>query len=423
MSGEVKKAEIIAVGTELLMGQIVNTNAQYLSLKLAEIGVDVLYHTVVGDNAARLKAVLEQASRRADLIVLTGGLGPTEDDLTRDLTAEFLERSLEMEEHAFNQISRFFSKRNIVMTENNRKQALYISGATPLPNAVGMAVGSAIRQDGTAYLLLPGPPRELKPMYETYAKPWIEKHLDQRSTLYSKMLKFAGIGESKLAAELDDLIQEQSDPTLAPYAKEGEVTLRISTKATQEEAAFAKMEPVIEEIRRRIGTYLYAETEQSLEQYLIARFQATGQTLAVAESCTGGLLSERLTSSPGSSSVFLGGMVSYTNQAKQQQLGVQEELLSGPHAVGAISREAASQMATGAADAFHADYAISVTGVAGPEESEGKPVGQVYIGVVKRGEEPKVFEELIHGNRDLIRLRAVKKALFHLWKSVQEHGD
>jgi nicotinamide-nucleotide amidase len=229
------KAEIIAVGTELLLGQIVNSNAQFLSIELAALGIDVYFQTVVGDNKSRLQEAIRIAQSRADVILFTGGIGPTEDDLTKDALAAALGRTLHIDQLAMDHVQRFFDDRKIVMTENNRKQALVIEGTTPLSNDIGLAVGIALAEQDKYYIVLPGPPREMKPMFTDKAKPWLQQHaLTNEMPLYSKMLKFAGIGESLLEDKLIDLIRSQSDPTIAPYAKEGEVTVRISTKAPSE---------------------------------------------------------------------------------------------------------------------------------------------------------------------------------------------
>ncbi|CAM3360987.1 competence/damage-inducible protein A [Marinicrinis lubricantis] len=412
------KAEIIAVGTELLLGQIVNTNAQYISKQLAEIGIDVYFQTVVGDNRERIQEALRMAQQRADVIVLTGGLGPTEDDLTRDAVAEFTGNTLAFDRAALQQLETYFHNRGMAMTENNRRQALFIEGADVLPNDAGLAIGSALQAGNTLYILLPGPPKELKPMFERYAKPWLLKHLGQEiRSLHSVMLKFAGIGESILADRLADLIDGQHDPTIAPYAQEGEVTIRVSTKASDPAEAERKMRPVLDEIKKRAGEHLYAETDIPLEQAIVEHFAQNGWTAAAAESCTGGLISEMITSVPGSSRVFAGGIVSYTNEIKHQWLGIPMSELEGQDAHGAVSRETAKLMAEQIRERMNCRFGVSITGVAGPSPSEGKPVGLVYIGISEQGKQTQVFEERFNGDRVLIRWRAAKRALYLLWKS------
>ncbi|MED4955657.1 competence/damage-inducible protein A, partial [Paenibacillus macerans] len=336
------KAEIIAVGTELLLGQIVNTNAQYLSQELAALGIDVYFQTVVGDNRKRFAQAVETAAARADLLIFTGGLGPTQDDLTKEALAEVLGRPLYVDPEAMANIERFFKDRGVPMTENNRRQALAIDGGTPLPNETGLAVGDAVAAGGKFYIVLPGPPKEMKPMFERQAKPWILKHaLSEEMPIYSKMLKFAGIGESALETKLLDLIKEQSDPTVAPYAKEGEVTIRVSTKAASEREAMEKLDAMEREIASRLPEHLYANVDVPIEQKILELMAQRGLTLSAAESCTGGLLMEMITAIPGSSAVFMGGIVCYSNAMKEKLLNVPHELLEGDGAPGAVSAETA----------------------------------------------------------------------------------
>lgn len=406
------RAEIIAVGTELLVGQIVNTNARYLSEQLNAIGVDVYYHTVVGDNAGRLRAALETAAARSDLVLVTGGLGPTQDDITKDILAELTNRTLEIHEAALEKIRLFFEARGTVMTENNERQAYTLSGAEVLPNDNGMAIGVALIHGDTRWMLLPGPPRELVAMYRTYAEPWILKQLKAKRSLYSTTLKFSGIGESRLENELIDLVENQSDPTIALYAKDGEVAVRLSTKASGQEEANKRIQPVLSVIRERVGEYMYADRDIPLEQAVVEKLIEKNQTLAVAESCTGGLVAELMTSIPGSSRVFVGGIIAYAAEAKIRQLGVARETIE-QH--GTVSEETARQMAIGCILRFGSDYAISVTGVAGPDPSEGKPPGTVFVSLADRSG-TQVYALQLSGDRDIIRLRAAKVALYHLWR-------
>jgi len=410
------KAEIIAVGTELLVGQIANTNAQYLSEALNGLGVDVYFHTVVGDNPDRIYAAFTAAAGRSDLVIVTGGLGPTQDDMTKDILAKFTSRELLMHEPALWAIAEYFTSRGLVMSDNNALQALTLSDADVLPNDNGMAVGVALTHEGKHFVLLPGPPREMRLMYERYASAWIKAHLPEAKPLYSVTLKFSGIGESLLEKELIDLIDSQTDPTIAPYAKDGEVALRVSTKAADEQEAEAKLAPVLAEIRRRTAGYLYAERDIPLEQAVVELLQQRGQTVSVAESCTGGLLGELITSVPGSSAVFEGGVISYSAQAKIKQLGVRPETID-EH--GTISAETAEQMAAGCRQSFGTDWALSVTGSAGPSASEGKPPGTVFIAVA--GEAGvRSFALKLGGDRQIIRLRAAKAVLYRLWQSLMQ---
>lgn len=413
------KAEIIAVGTELLLGQIVNTNAQFLAEKLAGIGIDVYFQTVVGDNVERICSSLQIASERADVIICTGGLGPTMDDVTRDALSLHVGAQLVIDEEGLGKIERFYKARNLVMVESNRRQALTLEGADVLANDTGMAVGSALKHHGKLYMLLPGPPRELKPMFERYGVPWLRGEMQEERPLFSKPLKFAGIGESALEHALIDLIEAQGDPTIAPYAKEGEVMIRLTTRAATEEEALAKMAATEEEIRRRVGKHLYAQEDVSLDYVIVRTLRERGLTLAVAESCTGGLFSDMVTSHPGSSDVFAGGVVSYTNAAKMALLGVPGALLEGEGAPGAVSPETAGAMAEGARSRLGAAFGLSFTGVAGPSPSEGKPVGLVYVGIAAEGKPTEVRELKLSGSREMIKLRAARTGFYELWKCLQ----
>ncbi|QGQ96301.1 competence/damage-inducible protein A [Paenibacillus psychroresistens] len=414
------KAEIIAVGTELLLGQIVNTNAQYLAQQCAAMGIDGYFQTVVGDNEARLKQAISLAKDRAELIIFTGGLGPTLDDLTKDVLAAFLQRELIMHQPSMDRITAFFEARGIAMVESNARQALMIAGSDALLNDTGMAVGNAMTLDGTHYVLLPGPPREMKPMFENYAKDWLRTVMRDEMPLYSTMLKFCGIGESSLEHALLDLIESQQDPTIAPYAKEGEVTIRLSTKAHSQEAANLQMASTVQMIRDRLGLYLYAQEDIGIEQAVLRLLAEKNATLAVAESCTGGLLSDLITSISGSSTSFLGGIICYSNQVKHELLRVPTTMLEGEGAPGAVSAETAQVLAEQLLILMKSDYAISITGVAGPNPSEGKPVGLVYIGVAQKGQPTLVVNVTHSGGRDLIKLKSAKTALYHLWKRLVE---
>lgn len=414
------KAEIIAVGTELLLGQIVNTNAQYLSQELAELGLDVYFQTVVGDNMNRLAEAVRTASGRADVLILTGGLGPTQDDLTKEALAEVLGRTLYIDPEAMANIERFFQDRGVPMTENNRRQALAIEGGTPLPNETGLAVGNAIALNGKFYIVLPGPPKEMKPMFEHQAKPWILKHvLTSEMPIFSRMLKFAGIGESALETKLLDLIEAQSDPTVAPYAKEGEVTIRISTKAANEQEAAVKLDAMEREIASRLPEHLYANVDEPIEKTILDLMASRGLTLSAAESCTGGLLMEMFTALPGSSAVFTGGIVCYSNAMKEKLLNVPHDLLEGESAPGAVSAETAKVLAEQVRLTVGTDIGLAITGVAGPAHSERKPVGLVYVAIAREGADTAVFELNLKGNREIIRLRAVKSLFYQLWRVLQ----
>ncbi|SDW25760.1 competence/damage-inducible protein A [Paenibacillus sp. CF384] len=412
------RAEIIAVGTELLLGQTVNTNATYLSQGLAELGVDVYFQTVVGDNAGRIRQAIELARTRADLILFTGGLGPTMDDLTKDALADYLNRSIAIHQPSMDKIEVMFSSRGIHMVESNRRQAHLIEGSDPLMNDAGLAVGNALTVDGTSYVLLPGPPREMKPMFDGPAKTWIRSVMGEERRLFSRLLMFAGIGESSLEQAIIDLIEGQSDPSIAPYAKEGEVAIRISTKALNEQEAEARLKSAEDQILARVGTHLYAREDIPLEEAVIRQLRATGRSLASAESLTGGLFAQLVTQVPGSSGEFVGGVVTYTNLMKHKLLSIPMSQLEGTDAPGAISESTAALMAERVRELAGSDFGVSLTGVAGPAESEGKPVGLVYFGLSERGKPTQVFTANLSGSRGIIRLRAAKSLLYRLWQSL-----
>lgn len=414
------KAEIIAVGTELLLGQIVNTNAQFLSQECAGLGIDVYFQTVVGDNESRLRDALHLAKNRADLVICTGGLGPTQDDLTKDVLAAYLGRTLQIHQPSMDKITALFESRGVHMVESNRRQALHIEGSHLLPNDTGLAVGDALIQDGTHYILLPGPPKEMKPMFQTYATPWLRSVMTDEVPLHSKMLKFAGIGESNLEHALIDLIKSQNDPTIAPYAKEGEVTLRLTTRAHSETEALITMQACESEIRKRVGEYIYAEEDTTIESVIVRMLIEKKRTLSVAESCTGGMLSDMITAIPGSSMAFRGGIICYSNEVKHDLLNIPMHLLQGDSAPGAISSEVAQLLAENMLQQTDTDFSIAITGVAGPSPSEGKPVGQVYIAIAESGQVTQVNQIQLSGNRETIKLRAAKSALYRVWQKLKQ---
>lgn len=414
------KAEIIAVGTELLMGQIVNTNAHFLSRQCASLGIDVYFQTVVGDNMSRLRQALQIAKDRADLIICTGGLGPTQDDLTKEAVALFTERELVMDPTALEHIKRFFEQRSIQMVDSNLRQAQVIEGCHPLPNDTGLAAGVSLTDGNIHYLLLPGPPKELMPMFENYAIPWIRSIMKDETPLFSRILKFAGIGESSLEHQILDMIEGQSDPTIAPYAKVGEVTLRVTTKAQTLEQAEEKIMPVVQELYNRLGKYIYAEEDVPLEQAVVRLLAEKKLTLSTAESCTGGLLGEMITSISGSSAVFQGGIISYSNALKHQLLQIPMDVLEGENAPGAVSDITAGLMAENVRRLTGSDIAASVTGVAGPSHSESKPVGLVYIGLAYKNGETFIEKLQLNGGREAIRYRSAKHVLYRLWRLLQK---
>ena len=377
------KAEIIAVGTEILTGQIVNTNAQFLSEKLAEIGVDVYFQTAVGDNEARLMSLLEIASSRSSLVILTGGLGPTEDDLTKQTLAKFLGKNLVFDPQAQEKLDVFFAQRpDYARTPNNERQAQIVEGATPLPNETGLAVGGVSEVDGVTYVVLPGPPSELKPMVLNQLLP----KLMTGAKLYSRVLRFFGIGESQLVTILADLIDHQTDPTLAPYAKTGEVTLRLSTKAVNQEKADQALDilenqildrQTFEGISLRDICYGYGE-ETSLASVVVEGLKKRQKSITAAESLTAGLFQATLADFSGVSAIFNGGFVTYSLEEKSKMLDISEQELK-EH--GVVSEFTARKMAEQARLKTQSDYGVSLTGVAGPDSLEGHPAGTVFIGL------------------------------------------
>ncbi|WP_047152566.1 competence/damage-inducible protein A [Aneurinibacillus tyrosinisolvens] len=412
------KAEIIAVGTELLLGQIANTNAQFLSQKLAEIGIGVYYHTVVGDNAERLYAVIQEAMDRSELIIFSGGLGPTKDDLTKETVAKVVNRPLVEDEQAMERILAYFAQRSIPMTENNRKQALVVEGSRVLPNDHGMAPGMAITYGAKQLMMLPGPPKELYPMFNQYGLPYLLSLLSENNIVYSKVLRFFGIGESALEESLIDLIDNQSNPTIAPLASEGEVTIRLTAQAQTAPEAEKLIRTVEQKIEERVGQYIYGYDEDSLASVLVAELTKQGATAAFAESVTGGLASHLLTSVPGSSRALAGSVVCYTNGVKHGQLGVPQDVLD---TAGAVSEETARILAEQVRLRLGSSYGVSITGEAGPTPSEDKPVGLVYIGV-SDGAKTEVKELQLSGGRYGIQLRAAKYAIFTLIERIKKGG-
>ena len=369
--------EILSVGTELLLGNIVNSDAQALSRELSGLGLNVLYHSVVGDNPGRLKAAVELARSRADVIVTTGGLGPTCDDLTKQTLAECFGKQLVYHPECAEGIRCFFHRMGKEMTDNNLQQAYLPEDCQILDNAWGTAPGCAFESDGTCVVMLPGPPRECLPMFRERAVPWLARLSE--GVIRSRTLRVFGLGESAVESLLRDRMNELTNPTLAPYAKEGEVELRITAKADSPQAADALIAPVEREVRALLGELVYGADVSGLEQVVLEGARDRGLTLGTAESCTGGLIAKRLTDVPGSACAFLGGVVSYHCEVKAGLLGVSQALLDEK---GAVCAQVAEQMAQGAIRALGCDLAVSATGVAGPDpDDRGNPVGLVFVGL------------------------------------------
>jgi nicotinamide-nucleotide amidase len=409
-------AEIIAVGSELLLGQIVNTNARFVSQQLAGLGINVYFHTVVGDNPDRLKSAIEIAEKRADIIIFTGGLGPTKDDLTKETIARHLRKELVMDEIALNSIELYFKRTNRVMTENNRKQALVLKGSHILPNDHGMAPGMVVESGSHIYMLLPGPPKEMEPMFLQYGCQALSLHNKSNEKIVSRVLRFFGIGEAALETEIIDLIDAQSNPTIAPLAGDGEVTLRLTAMHVNENTAQSMLDDVENKINKRVGAFFYGYDNTSLLEELVEALKEKTLTITAAESLTGGLFQQGLTSISGASSIFNGGIVCYSNEVKQQQLHVLQETLE-TH--GAVSEQCAKELAENALMQFKTDIGISFTGVAGPDELEGKPVGTVFLGIAIKGR-PTVVEQLtLGGTREAIRNRAVKFGCYFILQNLK----
>lgn len=403
-------AELISVGIELLLGNIINTNAAYLSEQLAALGFSVYFETTVGDNEARLELALKTALERADVVLLSGGLGPTEDDLTKETAAKVLGLSCREDKEVKKAITEYFERRKLgTITKNNWKQAMVPEGADVLQNPNGTAPGLILRnRDGQKHvILLPGPPGELIPLFEEQVVPYLQKLTS--SVICSKTVKIFGLGESMVEDRICDLIDGQTNPTIAPYAKTGEVHLRVTAQASSEEEAEKLLQPVCDELIGRFPDHVYTTDEkETLEENIAALLREQQFTLTTAESCTGGLLSGRIVGAAGVSQVFRQGFVTYSNEAKMQLLGVRESTLA-EH--GAVSKETAQEMAEGAAKAAQADVALSVTGIAGPDGgTEEKPVGLVYIGCYLDGK-TYVRKCNFSGNRQKIREQSVAYAL------------
>ncbi|MCI8299058.1 MAG: competence/damage-inducible protein A [Lachnospiraceae bacterium] len=406
--------ELICVGTELLLGNIVNTNAAFIAEKCAMLGLSMYYQSVVGDNPGRLEELLLTAIGRSSVIILCGGLGPTQDDLTKETAARVMRRKLREDQRARREIQEFMEKRGCRITENNWKQAMVPEHARVLYNANGTAPGIIMEEGDTRIILLPGPPNELVPMFEEQVFPYLHKL--QPETICSKMVKLCGIGESSAETKILDLIETQTNPTVAPYAKTGEVHLRITAKASCEQEAYALIEPVEQELRNRFGDLIYTDDpDVTLETAVYELLKEKHLTVTTAESCTGGLLAGRLINVPGISAYLKEGYITYSNEAKEKLLGVPAEIL---REYGAVSPQTAEAMAEGGARAADADLCIAVTGIAGPDGGTSqKPVGLVYMSCYCRG---KWYTEknLYTGSRSKIREYSVAGALTLLRQAI-----
>lgn len=411
-------AEIIAVGSELLLGQITNSNARFLSGHLAELGINVYYHTVVGDNPDRLKDAIEIAENRADLIIFTGGLGPTKDDLTKETIARHLGTTLEMDEEALKSIEAFFQRAKRAMTDNNKKQALVLKGSEVLVNHHGMAPGMLYKTDSHVYILLPGPPKEMEPMFQFEGKPKLAQLLNQENIIFSHVLRFYGIGEAELEDRLQDVLEQQTNPTIAPLASDGEVTLRITAKTDTTEEAWALIDKAKAEILSRVGQYLYGYDDDSLASKTVELLKKQEKTISAAESLTAGLFQSELASVPGASAVLAGGVITYNEEMKISQLGLSAELLAE---YGVVSEQTALAMAEAVRSKFKTDISVSLTGAAGPDAHGDQPAGTVWIGIAT-ADGTNAYRLQLSGMRNTNRLRAVKLALHYVIRTLTENN-
>lgn len=407
------KAEIIAIGTEILLGDIVNTNAQFLAKELAALGIDVYHQSVIGDNEERIIESFEKAFERCDLVITTGGLGPTQDDLTKELGAKYFNKKLVLHEPSLDWIKTYLDMKGEAIVEANKKQAYFPEGSIILPNPNGTAPGSIVSENNKILIILPGPPREMKPMFNDHVKKYLEGITGE--IIKSKILRLFGIGESLMAQKLNNLIQNSKNPTVAPYAKDNDVTLRITAKGNSEKECDDLINPVDKEIKDALGEYIYGEGETSLENVVSEILCNNKLSVSTAESCTGGMIAASLISYPGISDVFKEGAVTYSNESKMKRLGVSKETLDR---YGAVSEETAREMAIGIAREANTDISISTTGIAGPGGgTDEKPVGLVYIGVFIKG---KVVVNKFNftGNRERIRRKTTMNALNILRKEL-----
>lgn len=415
----IRTAEILCVGTELLLGDIINTNASYIARGLAARGISVYHQAVVGDHAQRLTQALEDAFSghgrpRADLVILSGGLGPTYDDLTKETVAAYLGRDMVLHQASLDRIQAYFASIGREMTPNNAKQAMMPRDAVVFPNTYGTAPALAVSDGTRTAILLPGPPSELEPLFDAQVLPWLAAYTD--GVLVSRNIHIMGMGEAAVEAQLHDLMLQAQNPTLAPYCKEGEVRLRVTAKASKIEDALALCDRMVETVRcTEVGPFIYGVDVKDIESALIDHLTRRSWTIACAESCTGGLLGERLTSVPGASAAFVGGCITYTNEMKCQQLGVDPEIIA---AHTEVSAQTAAAMASGVRARFGTHIALSTTGYAGPGGGTPEnPVGTVYIGLATEHEVKTFRLSYAPGStRDYIRRAAASRAFLEALK-------
>lgn len=417
--GNLMIVELVSTGTELLLGEIVNTNAPFLAEKLNEIGFDVLYQSVIGDNRQRMSNVLSTALQRADIVITSGGLGPTQGDITKEVTAHVLDRQLYLDERSLERIKAYFAKLhpdNMAIPNNNTRQAMIPEGAIIVDNERGTAPGVITEANGKIIINLPGPPHELKHMFTVSIIPYLKAKFGFQGTISSKILHTFGIGESALEEEIKDLILNQSNPTLALLVRHGEIFVRLTAKGKSEEEAKILINNLEEIIRKRVGQYVFGVNDDTMEEVVGAKLAEKNLTVALAESCTGGLVSSKITDVPGSSAYLIGSVVCYSNQIKNKIVGVPEEVLDE---YGAVSEQTAISMACGIRCAFGTDLGVGITGIAGPGgATPTKPIGLVYIAV----DGPlgtKCFEYTFPGSRIYNKIRTTMTALNHLRQYIE----
>ncbi|MDB2111307.1 competence/damage-inducible protein A [Clostridium paraputrificum] len=401
------KAEILAVGTEILLGDIINTNAQFISKELALLGIDVYRQEVIGDNEDRLLEAIGEIFQRSDILICTGGLGPTEDDLTKETICKYFNADLELHEESLAELKNYYKRLDRQMTESNLKQVYFPKESKVLSNPNGTAPGMILEKNDKVAVILPGPPREMKPMFLNYVKAYLKDK--GNGVIISEVLRVLGVGESTAANMIKDFINNGVSPTVAPYAKEDDVIFRITARGKSEEEGRKLIAPVKEEIKRVFNLDCYGEGEElTIEEVLGKLLVDRKLTISTAESCTGGMIASRLINYPGISEVFLEGAVTYSNEAKERTLNVKKKTLD---TYGAVSEETAKEMAIGISKRTGSDISVVTTGIAGPGGgSEEKPVGLVYIGLYYKGN-VKAFKYIFNGNRHNVRTKATVTAL------------
>lgn len=414
---KIRNAEILCVGTELLLGEVINTNVAYIGKALARLGISVYHTSVVGDNQGRLKEAVANALQNADLLILSGGLGPTYDDLTKETVAEVLGLPMTRDENILKEIENYFNSTGRIMPPNNAKQADIPQGAIALPNRTGTAPGIFVEKDEKIVVLLPGPPFELQPMFDEYVFPRLREMSDK--ILISHNIHIMGMGESEVEMHLFDLMKNSVNPSLAPYAKEGEMRLRVGALAQSEEEGEKKCAEMIKKVKNSpVGEYIYAIDADNIEKLVVQALKERKMTISVAESCTGGMLGKRITDIPGASSVFAGGFITYSNESKINLLGVNPITIQ-EHS--AVSEKTAMEMAEGARKALKTDLAIAITGEAGPDPdpSTNQRVGTVFIGI-STADKTYAISHIVSSqrDRDYIRKVSCSRALREVLKTI-----